>query len=309
VGGDWNLTYSLSDTKTNPDIVNMSAPPSIIRSRWLADLCETHNLLDLYRAFHPTRRDFTFFPKGNKKNRSRLDFFLISQTVLAKCKTCDISPWLSVSTFDHKSVSLDFRNTKIKPKLYINRTITSNPRTDDVVLAAFADTYLAHARDEQDEHQRHVYHRDQLDELQEQKIVVGTFLRLLIDSNELAEKAIKDPNDNLNILLIAAKNREIEIQRELFWPLERFTNLRLRCDDDYFFEALSSNIKGSVISFQTCVRRMDNLRKSILIKKLESLRDNFDVNQEEICACEKDLNDLVNTEVVAKVKQMKILTV
>jgi hypothetical protein len=48
------------------------------------------------------------------------------------------------------------------------------------------------------------------------------------------------------------------------------------------------------------------LTTSILIKKLESLCDNFDVNQEEICACEKDLNDLTNNEVVAKVKQMKI---
>ncbi len=29
-------------------------------------------------------------------------------------------------------------------KLSINRTILSNPRVEDVVLAAYADTYLAH---------------------------------------------------------------------------------------------------------------------------------------------------------------------
>jgi hypothetical protein len=42
-------------------------------------------------------------------------------------------------------VYLDFTREKTFKKLFINRTILSNPRTDDVVLAAFADTYLAHA--------------------------------------------------------------------------------------------------------------------------------------------------------------------
>jgi exonuclease III len=70
IGGDWNTTYSTYDTASNPDIINMSnPPPSITRSGWLSDLCKTHDLIDPFRALHPTRRDFTYAPSGQKKNR------------------------------------------------------------------------------------------------------------------------------------------------------------------------------------------------------------------------------------------------
>jgi hypothetical protein len=123
----------------------MASPPSLIRSGWIADICSSFGLLDPFRAFHPTRKDFTYFPHGARKNRSRIDFFLISESLLSSCRSCNISPWLSTSLFDHKSVNMDFSKEKIKPKLFINRTIISNPRTEDVVLAAYADTYLARA--------------------------------------------------------------------------------------------------------------------------------------------------------------------
>ena len=52
-GGDWNLTFSCADTAENIDIHRMLAPPSLIRSRALADLCELHQLSDPFRALHP----------------------------------------------------------------------------------------------------------------------------------------------------------------------------------------------------------------------------------------------------------------
>jgi exonuclease III len=76
IGGDWNATYSQSPSSYNPDTLNMSSPPSLIRSGWIADLCSSFGLLDPFRAFHPTRRDFTYFPHGARKNRSQIDFFL-----------------------------------------------------------------------------------------------------------------------------------------------------------------------------------------------------------------------------------------
>jgi exonuclease III len=57
IGGDWNATYSQSPSKPNLDTLNMFAPPSLIRSGWIADLCTTFKLLDPFRAFHPTQRE------------------------------------------------------------------------------------------------------------------------------------------------------------------------------------------------------------------------------------------------------------
>ena len=82
MGGDWNLTYSTADVPDNIDVFRMAAPPSIIRSRALAEIAKTHHLSDPYRALHPDTLDFTFRPKSGRHNRSHLDFFLISETLL-----------------------------------------------------------------------------------------------------------------------------------------------------------------------------------------------------------------------------------
>ena len=64
IGGDWNLTYSTGNAADNIDIFNMLSPPSVIRSRALAEIYELHNLSDPYRSLHPDRRDFTFRPRN-----------------------------------------------------------------------------------------------------------------------------------------------------------------------------------------------------------------------------------------------------
>ena len=112
-GGDWNLTYSTADTIDNIDIHQMVSPPSLIKSRLLADICERFNLSDPYRALHPDRRDFTFRPTNRRNNRSRLDFFLISDNLRNCVSTCDVRPEIVCSLFDHHYVSLFLTQKKL----------------------------------------------------------------------------------------------------------------------------------------------------------------------------------------------------
>jgi exonuclease III len=91
IGGDWNSTYSTGEPNTNPDVLYMKSIPSKLRSGWLNELCIELELSDPYRALHPTRRDYTLTPRGTKKNRSRLDFFLISNNILPFVHRCEIS--------------------------------------------------------------------------------------------------------------------------------------------------------------------------------------------------------------------------
>ena len=76
LAGDWNMTFSTANTNDNIDIYRMAAPPSLLRSRALADVCNTHHLSDPFRALHPDMRDFSYRPTNQRANRSRLDFFL-----------------------------------------------------------------------------------------------------------------------------------------------------------------------------------------------------------------------------------------
>jgi hypothetical protein len=93
-------------------------------------------------------------------------------------------------------------------------------------------------------------------------------------------------------LLIAEKETEIRMQRELIWDVQRYQNLRLTCNADFFLEALVSNIKGAVISFQSWTKKNGNLKKSILVTKINRLRNDYNLNLDEIIATESKLKKL-----------------
>jgi exonuclease III len=75
IGGDWNLTPCTDPNDRNIDIINMRSPPSIHRSRLLAEFCEQFKLSDPFRALHPFQKDFTYIPRTGKNNRPHIDFF------------------------------------------------------------------------------------------------------------------------------------------------------------------------------------------------------------------------------------------
>jgi hypothetical protein len=197
-------------------------------------------------------------------------------------------------------------------KLTINRTILSNPRTDDVVLAAFADTYLAHAMAlgaaTVTEQPQLVFHRNEQDPLEEQKIKVGTFIKQIKDLNDLIERSRNDTHNNLLKLLVAEKETEIELSRAKMWSVDRFSNLALNCDADFFFEALASNIKGAVISFQPWVKKTDNMEKANLIGELNNLKKDFVSNSSAIFTLESRLIKILDSQTLLKVRSMKLFS-
>ena len=147
-GGDWNLIDSTADTDLNLDIHSMNSPPSLIRSRALAEVCDFYQLSDTFRALHPDRRDFSYRPKNGQHNRSRIDFFIISDSIIYNVSKCEISNEILTELFDHHSVHLGFNNKNFKTRQSINNTILNHPRFPEVVLAAVVDTHLNHASDQ-----------------------------------------------------------------------------------------------------------------------------------------------------------------
>jgi hypothetical protein len=145
------------------------------------------------------------------------------------------------------------------------------------VLAAFADTYLAHARGvgAAEMQPQLVFRLNERDPLEDQKITVGTFIRQLNELNDLIERSRNETENNLLQLLIAEKETKIEMTRALIWSVERYSNIELNCDSDYFFEALASNIKGSVVSFQAWVKKVENMVKANLVGQLNHLKKDF----------------------------------
>jgi exonuclease III len=146
MGGDWNCTVSPLPPLSNPDVINMNSIPNKRHSQLLHNLCTDASLIDPFRAKFPNRKEFTYIPSDPiKKNRSRIDFFIISNQLLNSVTDISICPGLQSKVFDHKAVLLSFKpKAPIGPvRPTISHTILRDPDLDLVVALAVADTYLA----------------------------------------------------------------------------------------------------------------------------------------------------------------------
>ena len=293
LGGDWNATYSSEDCVNNIDIHNMVAPPSIVRSRLLGDLCAQHNLSDPYRALYPERRDFTFQPRTRQNNRSRLDFFLISDCMLGSVNECTIPAEISTILFDHKSVTLRFGKSNVKPNSRINNSIFSHPRVLDLVAAVTMDTYLHHT----------TVDNEAVDNMRTQ---VGNLFILLKEINDCELDAALNGKTHLTELTLAGLLTRLEEGRNRYILQENLNELTLSCEDDVFFEVLIGNLKNSLISFQSIIKKIDNIKVDHITSRICRLRDDFLANHQEIAELEGELNNIVEDNIKKKVLSMKL---
>ena len=75
------------------------------------EMCERHDLLDLFRAKHPNEIMHTFVPGGNNVRQiyRRLDYFFISSPLIKQC--LDLETVKLIST-DHCALSFSLKQTE-----------------------------------------------------------------------------------------------------------------------------------------------------------------------------------------------------
>jgi hypothetical protein len=74
-------------------------------------------------------------------NRSRLDFFIVSEDIMSQCINCTISQTLNTDLFDHKSISLKMKKVKQLKHLQVDRRYLSNTELKNSVILG---TYEIH---------------------------------------------------------------------------------------------------------------------------------------------------------------------
>jgi exonuclease III len=115
LGGDWNVTWSNSGPDDNIDITGMVRTPNFTNGNLLKNLANTFELTDPFRILYPDRKCYSYVPFGNaRKNKSRLDFFIISTSLLGGVVDCGIFPGMLSSQFDQKPIFLHFNSKNFK---------------------------------------------------------------------------------------------------------------------------------------------------------------------------------------------------
>ncbi len=264
LGGDWNTNVDGRPTNSNIDTINMVDIPSRRRLRWLDNLCNRIGLSDPYRHFYPDRREFTYIPNAvANQNRSRLDFFLVTNDILLSSRNCMISHHLDNLLFDHKSVRLNFRTNKNSNRQVVKDTILKDKDLPYVVRSQVVEHYIHHAQ---------ICDDFPLEFKLELLGIIGTINNTLTTVRNLLLD-IATGNDGAETVG-ELDNARLEIERliGLLPHLDYLESLALTCDNKSFFETLVMSVKNVTLSSQNFFYKIKNKTKDTIKKQLTNAK-------------------------------------
>jgi hypothetical protein len=290
LGGDWNCTVSVENVLTNPDCLNMTALPNRTHSLKVHELCEQLQLFDPFRTLNPNAKDFTYTPRApGALNRSRIDFFLVSQTLSSINMNCSIAPGLQNKLFDHKACLLDFKKyeKKISSKKEIKTAILKDDITDYIVFSTCAEAYLTHAAgDALPVNLR----REELRKVGVLKAILKEAGPPIPPSTELFNDLGVQFNTNRTEMM-----RRVELCKDDI-DLPWLETLPLDPDPDIFFETMMGMIKNELLSYQAYANKLKKSQINSIKSEITSLKSNVINNQAQIFTLEKKLNEIIDSE-------------
>jgi hypothetical protein len=292
IGGDWNSTFSRLPVRDNPDVMNMQDVPNAAHSRKIQELCNSFNLTDPFRVLYPNLIDFSYAPWNNiRKNRSRIDFFLVSKECIDKVNDCCIKPSVQSKLFDHKAIIVDFvAKPPVSSRPNISNSILRDPDIETVVKLAAYECYAQN-----------------IDVLN----VKNRALRLIGNGFRMIRQAGPDPKFTeysfAKLTDIDERNRIMFDIRTLLEEIERMnlTAMAINIEADVFMEYLMNNIRNEVISYQSFISKTINLSTNNLKSKLTELKANFTVNFDEISELELKLREINDNRINAILEKNK----
>jgi exonuclease III len=295
IGGDWNLTPSADPPADNLDTYKMAAPPSYKRTEWFNEVCNSLGVVEIYRLMYSESVDYTYVPFGSmKKNRSRIDFFVISENLIPYVDRCGSSEEYCKKYFDHKPVLLtigkDFK--KFPPR--INNRVLKHPLIYFVALLTTYEIYIRHLINI-----RYGVNAESIDNLCNNLDILDWKVCSLMKycspwdwTRDLSAEEVA----NRDILLSEAT----QIKERLL-DLEELARLPRNVNDDEFFEILTEAIKVSVLKLQKDSLIAERRSKTVLSKELRELRKNFNFNYERIVNLENEMSGIMEREIADKV--------
>ena len=298
LGGDWNCTWDCRDVGSNIDCFEMASIPSKRRSEKLRELCNACNITDPFRCLYPNRKDFTYVPAVREySNRSRLDYFLISENIINKVQDCKISSSLLNSCFDHKMVYLNF-GKKIGPLK--NKQIRSSFINDIMlgysVKTAACECYIQHSVLDAN-----------FTEAQKNTILlnIGAIFALIDDINNTKSNYIGRNTTELEILSLEGKISNLSELVEDLPDTAFLESLALSSNPEFFFEALCCSMRTWALKQQSETFKYRMKKELNLKKELKRLKTDYTRNSNEISLLEAELTNILDFNMRSELSELK----
>jgi hypothetical protein len=237
-------------------------------------------------------------PFGNaRKNKSRLDFFIISTSLLGGVVDCGIFPGMLSSQFDHKPIFLHFNSKNFKKDKSLKNWFLDEEEVKISTELAALQVYIRTI----DRTENPILHDRLIAAVNSINVIM---LRVL----ELREQIAKNYNGHLdfeNHLLSAlyAEHKEIMDGLPNFAVINAEKKL---CSNKEFFMDLTSHVSQRVSGVQRKLNKYKNLNKNLLMKEINELNSNPNPDTGRLDACEKELNLILNLELRRLISKKKI---
>jgi hypothetical protein len=235
---------------------------------------------DPYRILYPNTRENTYTPSGvNQFNPSRLDFFLISNSLADAVKNVVIPHLLSSAAFDHKPVSLIFTKRENPFNFFIKDNFIQQEEFGAGVHIAVVKCYIIHAS----------LTANFTNNIKEYiiRLIGGATLIL----TELQELKLREANNGSNaqlILQIEGKRAELRENLDNLPSTEFLDILILEPSPDIFLETLILCVKKNALLEHCRSIAVNNVKKNELIAKVKSLK--------KLSPADRDVNAIIRAE-------------
>lgn len=151
--GDLNCVTDISPPNINSEIFNMNQLPNPNHCKIINKLMQEGKVFDIFRSFHPEKKEFSYTPfelNPNivRNNMSRIDNALGCSKITEITKS--INYINTPSLFDHKCISISFKERKKKP-LQIDNLMLDIAGLNELVRVSILDAINDHLINKIDE--------------------------------------------------------------------------------------------------------------------------------------------------------------
>jgi exonuclease III len=263
LGGDMNTILCNDNGVQNLDRIGPGRTPNVQNSRVINEWIRTGFAIDPFRALYPMQREVSYIPFRVRNNNvkyvsSRLDFFLISPTILDNICKVKYEDRIGAD-FDHKEVVISTGRGGSKSKVTVYDSTLEDPVAETMGLYAIYDVINNHLETTNEGLTRTLI---QLDLLIKEWEIVNSLTERIGLTDELRERA---SNVEVNIGVV---NRRLPVLTDLLGG-------RFSCNFRSLYEAIMMGLKNSLMILQDRKRREEARKREWLIESIQQMVRTF----------------------------------
>jgi exonuclease III len=265
--GDLNCVTDISPPNINSEIFNMNQLPNPNHCKIINKLMQEGKVFDIFRSFHPEKKEFSYTPfelNPNivRNNMSRIDNALGCSKITEITKS--INYINTPSLFDHKCISISFKERKKKP-LQIDNLMLDIAGLNELVRVSILDAINDHLINKIDEE-------------------LLTNLRIVADLiKKLGLFSASQPQDKWIKLLIDEKIQKFSDLSKTLPSTDNLINSGIDIEPILFYRVVMNNAMNELISYQITFKKAENNyinNLTLLASRCQNIYEKRDLEKE-----------------------------